>query len=192
MEQTLESTSRGNVNNATPAPPPSSLSPVPLVPLRSISPSSEKIHELSTQPTEDKEVSRPKLTLSHSVEIPTIAISDEALNIIENLKEISRISETTHKDVASSEVDEEKKEKSDPELPRYWQLFLAKARWDKPPSPPEKKPSLKDSKKGNEEKIVYLAQKRYLLIDKLGKGGFGFIYSGVDLETGEEVAIKLV
>jgi serine/threonine protein kinase len=37
----------------------------------------------------------------------------------------------------------------------------------------------------------YLACGRYLLLEKLGKGGFGLIYSGLDLKTGNRVAIKL-
>jgi len=37
----------------------------------------------------------------------------------------------------------------------------------------------------------YMCCSRFLLLHKLGKGGFGLIYSGIDLETGREVAIKL-
>lgn len=38
----------------------------------------------------------------------------------------------------------------------------------------------------------YIACDRFLLLEKLGKGGFGLIYSGVDLATGIRVAVKLV
>ena len=41
-------------------------------------------------------------------------------------------------------------------------------------------------------KQPYLACDRFLLLHKLGKGGFGLIYSGIDLQTNKEVAIKLV
>jgi len=37
----------------------------------------------------------------------------------------------------------------------------------------------------------YTTCDRFLLLNKLGKGGFGLIYSGIDMETGKEVAIKL-
>jgi serine/threonine protein kinase len=37
----------------------------------------------------------------------------------------------------------------------------------------------------------YLACNRFILLHKLGKGGFGLIYAGVDIVTGREVAIKL-
>jgi hypothetical protein len=39
---------------------------------------------------------------------------------------------------------------------------------------------------------TYLCCNRYLLLDKLGKGGFGLIYAGVDITNGNRVAIKLV
>lgn len=39
---------------------------------------------------------------------------------------------------------------------------------------------------------TYVCRNRFLLLEKLGKGGFGLIYSGVDLQTGRSVAIKLV
>lgn len=39
---------------------------------------------------------------------------------------------------------------------------------------------------------TYLCCNRYLLLDKLGKGGFGLIYAGVDITNGNKVAIKLV
>jgi len=38
---------------------------------------------------------------------------------------------------------------------------------------------------------TYLCCKRYLLLEKLGKGGFGLIYAGIDVMTGTRVAIKL-
>lgn len=38
----------------------------------------------------------------------------------------------------------------------------------------------------------YLAFSRYLLLEKLGKGGFGMIYAGIDIKTGLRVAVKLV
>jgi len=37
----------------------------------------------------------------------------------------------------------------------------------------------------------YIARGRYLLLEKLGKGGFGLIYSGIDIQTGASVAVKL-
>jgi len=37
----------------------------------------------------------------------------------------------------------------------------------------------------------YIACNRFILLHKLGKGGFGLIYAGVDIVTGREVAIKL-
>eukprot|EP01129_Flabellula_baltica_P017487 TRINITY_DN9700_c0_g1_i1.p1 TRINITY_DN9700_c0_g1~~TRINITY_DN9700_c0_g1_i1.p1 ORF type:complete len:341 (-),score=69.95 TRINITY_DN9700_c0_g1_i1:104-1126(-) len=37
----------------------------------------------------------------------------------------------------------------------------------------------------------YLAFNRFILLHKLGKGGFGLIYAGIDIVTGKEVAIKL-
>jgi len=37
----------------------------------------------------------------------------------------------------------------------------------------------------------YVCCNRFLLLNKLGKGGFGLIYSGIDLQTSKEVAIKL-
>ncbi|PHH87158.1 hypothetical protein CDD83_9248 [Cordyceps sp. RAO-2017] len=37
-----------------------------------------------------------------------------------------------------------------------------------------------------------LINKRYRLDRKLGSGGFGLVYAGTDLETGSEVAIKLM
>ncbi|GAB1317123.1 hypothetical protein MFIFM68171_07333 [Madurella fahalii] len=33
---------------------------------------------------------------------------------------------------------------------------------------------------------------RYRIDRKIGAGGFGLVYSGTDLESGEEVAIKLI
>lgn len=38
---------------------------------------------------------------------------------------------------------------------------------------------------------TYLVADRYLLLEKLGKGGFGLIYSGIDVKTGTQIAIKL-
>lgn len=72
-----------------------------------------------------------------------------------------------------------------PEMPEYWPLFLAKI------SSATLKLSRKHQQmmKGND---IFVVQNRYLLLQKLGKGGFGFIYSGVDMTTGLEVAIKLV
>eukprot|EP01129_Flabellula_baltica_P004826 TRINITY_DN1713_c0_g1_i5.p1 TRINITY_DN1713_c0_g1~~TRINITY_DN1713_c0_g1_i5.p1 ORF type:complete len:241 (+),score=49.02 TRINITY_DN1713_c0_g1_i5:189-911(+) len=37
----------------------------------------------------------------------------------------------------------------------------------------------------------YIAFGRFILLNKLGKGGFGLIYSGIDINTGKGVAIKL-
>jgi len=37
----------------------------------------------------------------------------------------------------------------------------------------------------------YIACNRFILLHKLGKGGFGLIYAGIDIVTGKEVAIKL-
>lgn len=34
--------------------------------------------------------------------------------------------------------------------------------------------------------------RRYKLLDKIGKGGFGSVYKGLDLETGKKVAMKVV
>jgi len=38
---------------------------------------------------------------------------------------------------------------------------------------------------------TYIVADRYLLLEKLGKGGFGLIYSGIDVKTGIQIAIKL-
>jgi len=40
-------------------------------------------------------------------------------------------------------------------------------------------------------KQPYITCNRFLLLNKLGKGGFGLIYAGIDLQTHKEVAIKL-
>eukprot|EP01130_Rhizamoeba_saxonica_P001746 TRINITY_DN11600_c0_g1_i1.p1 TRINITY_DN11600_c0_g1~~TRINITY_DN11600_c0_g1_i1.p1 ORF type:complete len:351 (-),score=62.43 TRINITY_DN11600_c0_g1_i1:97-1113(-) len=37
----------------------------------------------------------------------------------------------------------------------------------------------------------YIASNRFILLHKLGKGGFGLIYAGIDILTGKEIAIKL-
>lgn len=34
--------------------------------------------------------------------------------------------------------------------------------------------------------------KRYKLLDKIGKGGFGSVYKGQDIKSGEKVALKVI